>query len=285
MQIHILHLRDRVFSFHPVIERTGHFLYARLASLLQDLIRLPLCKNIRRVGKIPLLQRLPVAHQEAAAFHPPGQAALRESAQQPPDPHRDLIKRSMLQRFTVNIISAEQLVRSLAREHDLHLLRRLFAQEEQGDRRRIRHRFIHIILDIRKAVPVFIRRDDLRVILHINACSEFLRILDLTVFPFIESNGECPVHLPQPGQVAGIHTAGKIGRHFHVADLVHPDRFLHHRLNVVNHLFKRLPAVSGEIRLEISGYLKPAVLICKIMPRLEAEYALEKCLIRRHKLE
>ena len=285
MKVHILHLRHRIFPFHPVIERARHFLDPRLASLLQDLIRLTLREDICRIGKVALLQCLSMAHQEPSPLHAPGQAVFRKPAQESPDPHRDPVKRSMLQRLTVDIVSSKQLIGSFSRENNLYFLRCLLAQEIKSDRRRIRHGLIHIILDVRKLIPVLVRSDDLCIVFHINTRREILCVLDLTVFSLIEPYRERVVHLSEISQVTGIHSAGQIGSHLYIADLMHLDGLFHHCLNVINDLLKRLFAVPCKIRFEISGDLKLTILIDKVMSRLHAEHPFEESLVCRHKLE
>ena len=207
MQVHILHFCHRILIFHPVIQRFCHILNSRSASLFQNFSSLTLCKYIRSIGKIPFFQRLSMTHKKSTAFHPPRQTVFCKFSHKAPDRHRDFIKSSMFKRFTVNIISSEQFIRSFTRKHNFYFLCRFFTQKIQCNRRRIRHRLIHIILNIRKTVPVFIRRDHLRIILHMNTFGKIFCILNLTVFSLVKSDCKRMIDLSQISQVTGIHSA------------------------------------------------------------------------------
>ena len=122
VHVHILHFRYGVFAPHTIIERLRYFLYRRLAAFLQDLSGLPLCENVGRVSKIPLFQSLAVAHQEPAPLRAAGQAVFCEPAKDPAHRHGDSVKPRMLHRLAVDIVAAEQLVGSLARQYDLYML-------------------------------------------------------------------------------------------------------------------------------------------------------------------
>ena len=149
MQIHILHLRYRVFSLYPFVKRAGYLLNPRLTSFLEQAAGFSLRKNIRSICKITLLQCLAVPHQESSPLHSSWQTALRKLTKHSSDAHGNLIKCGMLQRFTIYVIASEKLVRAFSRKYYFYLLGSLFTQKIQGDSSRISHRFIHIILDIR----------------------------------------------------------------------------------------------------------------------------------------
>ena len=110
VKVYILHLRDRILALHTVIQRLCHPLDPRRASFFQKLVCLPLRKDIGGIRKIPFLQCLAVAHQKASALHPARQAVLRKFSKGTPDRHGNPVEGRMLQRFTVNVIPAEQLV-------------------------------------------------------------------------------------------------------------------------------------------------------------------------------
>ena len=195
MHIHILHLGHRILVFHALIQWCSHLLNSRLAAFFQNTVRFSLCKNIRRIGKITFFQSFSVTHQEASSFHASWKASLCKISKHSSDRHWNFIKRSMLQRLTVNIISSEQFIRTFSGQHYLYLLRCFLTQKIKCDRRRICHRFIHIILDIGQIIPVFLWSDDFCIIFHVDACCKLFRILNLAVFSFVESNGKGTIHL------------------------------------------------------------------------------------------
>ena len=101
----------------------------------------------------------------------------------------------------------------------------------------------------------------------------------------METYRECTVHLTEISQVAGVHTAGQIGCHFHVADLVLFHRLFHDGFYFIHNFLKGLVAVSSEIRLKVPGDLHLPILIDKIMPGLKTEHPFKKCFICGYELE
>ena len=158
MKVEVLHLGNVVLVSHPVIVRCGKSLRQRRICLY--------CKKSlsfsRRehvgVSYETFLDGFSLSDEEIKS------AARRKFAAELSylfsDAHRNfVIDRSA--RLAVDVVSAEYLVSAFTGKHHLELFRSYIAHKIECNCRRIRKRFVHMVLDLRKNVPVLLRCDDL----------------------------------------------------------------------------------------------------------------------------
>ena len=101
-----------------------------------------------------------------------------------------IFERLERQRFLVDRVAAEQLVRALAGEHHLDVLAGLLGHEIEGHERRVRHGVVKVPHDLRNRIDVFLRRHDLHDVLHADCLGRLGGNIHLGVALAFETGGE-----------------------------------------------------------------------------------------------
>ena len=283
MQIQILHLCHIVLILHLVIERLGdcHGIGSVGADLQQCLAFLR-CEHIGVADKA-FFQILALADEEVSAavcrhFLCDVSDAATQSAGQL------IIGRPA--RFAVDVVAAEDLVGTLAGEHDFQGLGSQIAHEVQGDRCRIRQRFVHVILDHGQLFPVFFRCDDFVIILLADRLGEALCPADLVIAFFCtEADRECLIHIGNGCHIAGIHAAGQERANFYIGDLVSLYAVVERIRNAVHPCVQIRLLVCLEVNVPVPLHGKFAVLIGEIVCRRQLIHPLEKGFVTGRVLE
>ena len=111
----------------------------------------------------------------------PGRYPVGHRLGRGPSPARQLGRRPHHPRLVVDAVAAEQLVRALAGEHDLHLPPRLPGDEPERDRGRVGHRIVEVPDDLRQLRGELVRPDHVRAVAQAERLRGLLRLLDLAV--------------------------------------------------------------------------------------------------------
>ena len=183
--------------------------------------------------------------------------------------------------LVVDDIAAEELIRSFPGQDDLHMLRGLAVDEVEGRGRGVRQGLVHIILDPGKFLPVFLRGDDLAVVLDPDFFGQGLGIGDLIVFFVIKANGKGLGSLEIGRDIGGVHAAGEEGGDLDVADHVVADGFLDRAVDIVDDPLVGDSLAGSQHGIEIAADPHFPVAADQIVAGGQAEDAAEKGL-RQH---
>ena len=181
----------------------------------------------------------------------------------------------------IDRVAAEELVGALAREDDLNVLRRELRDEVQRDAGRIGERLIHVVLHLRHRCPEFLRRDELRVMLHADLLRQRLRPCDLVVFfSEVEADGEGLLTLKIGGDIRGIHARRQKTADLDVGDLVGVDGVFKDLPDLIRSLLLGHIVIGLELGLEPALGLDHPVAVPQEVTRQQTVDVLEE----RHRL-
>ena len=187
VEVDVLHLLRVGEVAGPAVIGTGQlFRLGVRRGIAQDFRALLHVEDIG-VADEALLHGLRAAQDKALALGMAGDL-LRRRGRRPAQACRDLLIGIEGEGLVVDHIAAEQLIRPLAGEDDLDMLRGLAVDEIQGSRRGVCQGLVHEILDAGKLLPVFLRADDLADILDPDLFGEGLGVRDLVVGLIVEAD-------------------------------------------------------------------------------------------------
>ena len=285
IDIEILHLRLVVIAARAGVHSSAHTRGIGCdLGVLQQFLLLLFVIHIG-VADIALLQRVDRADQIIPTldigqlFADPADSASEEVRHDLLIPFKDA-------RIVVAGVAAEQLVRALARQHDLDVLARDLRDKVQRDTRRVSQGLIHVILHLRHSRPEFLGRDQLRVMLHADLLRQRLCPVDLVIFlAEIKSDGKGFLALKVRGNVRRIHSRREETAYLNVRDLMRFHAVLKDLLDLVHRFFLGHFEVGLEFCLKVALCLHHAVTVPHKVTGQQAVYVLEEGHRLRHILE
>ena len=234
MDIDVLHFCHIIQMFHLIIEglcQLGMMEFA--CGVFQDPFSFLFIQH-EGITDETFLQVFAAADQVVFAFH--FRQFLCHSAQTFSHGARQACQGQQVVGFTIDIVAAEEFVRTFAGHGCFHMLCRCAGNEIQGDGGRVCQRLVHVILHVADGIPVFLFGNEVAVVIDLDFFRQRLCVIDFVVVLIIEANGEGLVPFEAGSYIGAVYAAGKEGANFNVCDFMSLNGILHGCIDLIHPL-------------------------------------------------